>query len=68
MLPGPAALRVHDLGHTGNTLAAEVGASLGELMNRMGHSTTRAARIYLRARDGWERELAATLDKMAVAS
>ncbi len=26
----------------GNTLAAEAGASLGELMNRMGHSSTRA--------------------------
>jgi integrase len=61
----PAALHVHDLRHTGNTLAAEAGASLGELMNRMGHSSTRAARIYLHARDERERQLAATLDKMA---
>ena len=34
----PDDLHVHDLRHTGNTLAAEAGASLGELMNRMGHS------------------------------
>jgi integrase len=60
-----ADLHVHDLRHTGNTLAAEAGASLGELMNRMGHSSTRAARIYLHAREERERQLAATLDKMA---
>jgi len=34
-------------------------------MNRMGHSSTRAARIYLHAREERERRLAATLDKMA---
>jgi integrase len=60
----PGDLHVHDLRHTGNTLAAEAGASLGELMNRMGHSSTRATRIYLDARER-ERRLAATLDKMA---
>jgi integrase len=58
-------LHVHDLRHTGNTLAAEAGASLGELMNRMGHSSTRAAKIYLHTREERERQLAATLDKMA---
>ena len=36
----------HDLRHTGNTLAGEAGASLRELMDRMGHSSTRAALIY----------------------
>ena len=36
----------HDLRHTGNTLAGEAGASLRELMDRMGHGTTRAALIY----------------------
>jgi len=36
----------HDLRHTGNTLAScAAGASLHELMERMGHSTTRAALI-----------------------
>ena len=37
----------HDLRHTGNHLASLAGASLRELMDRMGHSTTRAALIYL---------------------
>jgi integrase len=35
----------HDLRHTGNTLAANTGASIRELMTRMGHSSTRAALI-----------------------
>ena len=34
---------------TGNALTAKAGTSLGEVMNRMGHSSTRAARIYLHA-------------------
>jgi integrase len=36
----------HDLRHTGNQLANDEGAGLRELMDRMGHSTTRAALIY----------------------
>ncbi|MFI9594437.1 tyrosine-type recombinase/integrase [Nonomuraea sp. NPDC052265] len=36
----------HDLRHTGNTLAAQSGAILRDLMTRMGHSSTRAALIY----------------------
>lgn len=31
----------HDLRHTGNTLASQSGASLADLMARMGHSSTR---------------------------
>ncbi|WP_182881728.1 tyrosine-type recombinase/integrase [Microbispora sp. H10949] len=42
-------LHFHDLRHVGNTLAAANGASLKELMARMGHSSTRAALIYLHA-------------------
>jgi integrase len=42
-LPG---LHLHDLRHTGNTMAAATGASLRE---RMGHSSTRAAMIYRHA-------------------
>ena len=61
----PGELHVHDLRHTGNTLTAEAGASLGEPMNRMGHSSTRAARIYLHAREEHEWQLAVTLDRMA---
>src|SRR5262245_50523010 len=39
----------HDLRHTGNMLSAEAGATLRELMDRMGHSSTRAALVYLHA-------------------
>jgi integrase len=44
---GLADLHFHDLRHTGNQLVAEAGANLRELMERMGHSTSRAALIYL---------------------
>src|SRR5262249_61417708 len=60
----PSGVHVHDLRHTGNTLAAEAGASLAELMNRMGHSSTRAANVYLHAREDRDQQLAATLHKM----
>jgi integrase len=43
---GMTGIHFHDLRHAGNTLAGEAGASLRELMDRMGHSTTRAALIY----------------------
>jgi integrase len=42
-------LHVHDLRHVGGTLAATTGASLKELMARLGHSSTRAALIYQHA-------------------
>lgn len=58
-------IHVHDLRHTGNTYAAESGASLAELMNRMGHSSIRAAQVYLHARRERDREIASTLGKMA---
>jgi integrase len=61
----PAEIHVHDLRHTGNTLSAEAGASLAELMSRMGHSSARAAMVYLHARDERDRQLAASLDRMA---
>ena len=57
-------LHLHDLRHTGNTLAAETGATLRELMNRMGHRSPRAARIYLHARDHRDREIAVRLDRI----
>ncbi|WP_433179317.1 tyrosine-type recombinase/integrase [Actinoallomurus sp. CA-150999] len=60
----PEGIHLHDLRHTGNTFAAESGASLAELMSRMGHSSTRAARIYLHARQERDKEIAATLGKM----
>jgi integrase len=44
---GLADLHFHGLRHTGNTLAATAGATLRELMDRMGHDSERAALIYL---------------------
>ena len=43
---GLTGFHFHDLRHTGNHIAATTGASLRELMGRMGHSTTRAALVY----------------------
>lgn len=40
-------VHVHDLRHAGNVLVAQAGANLRELMERLGHPTTRAALIYL---------------------
>ncbi len=42
-------LHFHDLRHTGNTLAAATGASLRELMVRMGHASPKAALRYQHA-------------------
>src|SRR6478735_9214185 len=39
-------LHFHDLRHTGGTLSAATGASLKELMARLGHSSVRAAMMY----------------------
>jgi integrase len=46
---GAPGLHFHDLRHTGNTLAAVGGASLRDLMDRMGHNSVRAAMIYQHA-------------------
>ena len=61
----PSDTHVHDLRHTGNTFTTESGASLAELMNRMGHSSTRAAQVYLHTREERGQQIAATIDKMA---
>jgi len=53
-LPG---IHFHDLRHAGNTLNADAGASLRELMDRMGHSSTRAALIYQHSSDERQRKL-----------
>ena len=54
----------HDLRHAGNNLAASTGATLRELMARMGHSTTRAALIYLHDSDERQRKIADGLDAL----
>ncbi|MEV0397562.1 tyrosine-type recombinase/integrase [Polymorphospora rubra] len=57
-LPG---FHFHDLRHTGNTLAASTGASLADLMSRMGHGSTRAAMIYQHATSQRDRGIADAL-------
>lgn len=57
----------HDLRHTGNTLTANAGANLRELMARMGHSSSRAALIYLHSTDERQREIADALGTLAAA-
>jgi integrase len=42
-------LHFHDLRHTGGTLSAATGATLKELMARLGHSSVRAAMTYQHA-------------------
>ena len=58
-------MHFHDLRHTGNTLTAGTGANLRELMDRMGHSSTRAALIYLHGSDARQQEIADSLSKLA---
>jgi integrase len=58
-------LRWHDLRHTGAVLAASTGASLAELMARLGHSTPQAALRYQHASHGRDQEIAALLSKLA---
>src|SRR6266567_990682 len=58
------ATHFHDLRHTGNTLAANAGASLRELMERMGHDSERAAMIYLHSSDERQHQIADTLSKL----
>jgi integrase len=56
-------LRVHDLRHSAATMAAQAGATLAELMARMGHSTTKAALVYQHVAEGRDRIIA---DRMAL--
>jgi len=58
-------LRFHDLRHSGAVLAAATGASLAELMARLGHSTPQAAMRYQHAAKGRDKEIAALLSKLA---
>jgi hypothetical protein len=46
------------LRHAGSHLVAEAGASLRELLERMGHASSRASLIYLHSTDDRQRTLA----------
>jgi len=58
-------LRWHDLRHTGAVLAAQTGASLAELMGRLGHSTPQAAMRYQHAAQGRDAAIAVALSALA---
>jgi integrase len=57
-------LRWHDLRHTGATMAAATGATLADLMNRLGHSTVGAALRYQHAAEDRDTEIARRLSEM----
>ncbi len=65
---GVPAIHFHDLGHTGMSLAAESGASLRDLMERMGHASTRAALIYLHSSHARGKAIAGHLDGQLTAA
>ena len=58
-------LTAHALRHTGAVLAAQSGATLKELMSRLGHSTPSMALRYQHASDDRDRELAKRLSELA---
>ena len=58
-------LRFHDLRHTGAVLAARAGATIAELMARLGHTTPAAAMIYQHAAEDRDSEIARRLSEMA---
>jgi integrase len=61
-MPG---FRFHYLRHTGQTLAASAGATLKDLMRRLGHASPAAAQRYLHAVDGRDAEIASALSELA---
>ncbi len=66
-LAGRLDLRLHDLRHTGATMAAIAGATLAELQQRLGHSSVNAALRYQRAAQGRDRDIAEALSRMSTA-
>ncbi len=58
-------LRFHDLRHTGAVLAAQTGATLAELMGRLGHATPQAALRYQHAAAGRDAAIAVALSRIA---
>jgi integrase len=57
-------LHFHDLRHTGNTFAAMTGASIRDLMTRMGHDSMRAALIYQHKTQGADRKIAGAMEEL----
>jgi integrase len=67
-IPEEMDLHLHDLRHTGSTWSAQSGATLKELMKRIGHSSARAAMIYQHATRDRDRAIAEALDALIEAS
>jgi integrase len=65
---GLTGVHFHDLRHAGNHMVASAGASLRELMERMGHSSPRAALIYQHSTDERQRALAEAVARQAQAA
>lgn len=61
-------LRFHDLRHTGAVMAAQAGATLAELMARLGHTTSSAAMRYQHAAEDRDAVIAARISEMFSAS
>jgi integrase len=59
---------VHDLRHTAATLAAAVGATTKELMERMGHTSPAVALRYQHVMADRQAQLASALDDLARAA
>ena len=67
-LLGLVGVHIQDLRHAGNQLASGAGASLREMMARMGHDSTRAALIYQHSTDKRQRAIADQVSKNARAA
>jgi integrase len=65
---GAPQVRFHDLRHVAQVFAAEAGATLPELMARLGHATPAAALIYLHARAGRDHQLTDALSTAMASS
>jgi integrase len=65
-IPPETGLHLHDLRHTGSTWSAQSGATLRELMARIGHSSTRAAMIYQHASRDRDDAIATALNVLLV--
>jgi len=63
---GRTDLHIHDLRHTGLTLAAATGATTAELMHRAGHASAMAALRYQHATQDRDRVLAEALAALSV--
>ncbi len=61
---GLQSLRWHDLRHFSGTTAAQTGATLAEIMGRLGHSTTQAAMRYQHAASGRDEQIAAAMSNV----